>query len=295
MVFEFVQGVADYAVIKALFDVFIYTGVLLMNIVFLNALLMIARKSTVVKPKPRKDEFIKEYGYTYDYVFVFKVYEEDEIQFLNDYQNKFTMKSIIDRCQCGKIETKCFYSCQRDEIYVKMRCAPNRLLQEADRIDYKLLLDSANLRAAAKAGSDDRHPDGKQLWHPIELTDETKVTHYDPYEFIFSKYDTERDKQWLYKQYPAPLDPSITHCMRSVDRVKLLISIFEANVSESPPGCGMELGNFIAHKVVLAHFPLHNYEELQSIQKKWLVFFALPSQQPISKLYTAVQPSVVFV
>lgn len=101
----------------------------------------------------KADEFMRKYGYSYDYVFVFKVYFENEIGSLNEVQQKYTMKVILDLCQAALIETKCFYSCQRDEIYVKMRVHPPRLKLEADRVDYKLLLDPKNLKDAAKAGT----------------------------------------------------------------------------------------------------------------------------------------------
>lgn len=103
-------------------------------------------------PTEKVDEFLRKYGYSYDYIFVFKVYAENELRYLNEMQQTFTMKNILDRCQAALIETKCFYSCQRDEIYVKMRVHPSRLGLEADRIDYKLLLDPRNLKETAKAG-----------------------------------------------------------------------------------------------------------------------------------------------
>ncbi len=204
------------AIIKALFDVIIYTVVVIFNIVFMNILLTIAHRATILKPTARKDEFINQYGYSYDYVFVFKVYVEDEVDDLNEFQKKYTMKNIIDRCQNAKIETKCFYSCQRDEIYVKTRVPNSRLQAEADRIDYKLLMDPKSLRMAMLAGSVDSK--GHRVWKGLELTDETKVSSYAPYDFIFAKYDTAERVQGLYKRYPTQLMPSISHQFRSVDR-----------------------------------------------------------------------------
>ena len=94
----------------------------------------------------KPDDFMRKYGYSYDYVLVFKVYMENELRNLNEMQQNYTMKCILDSCQAALIETKCFYSCQRDEIYVKMRVHPPRLKLEADRTDYKLLLDPKSLK-----------------------------------------------------------------------------------------------------------------------------------------------------
>jgi len=44
----------------------------------------------------------------------------------------------------------------------------------------------------------------------------------------------------------------------------------EGKVHENPPGCGLDLQNLELNKVLLAHFPLHNYEELVKIQTEML-------------------------
>lgn len=212
----------EYAYIKAFFEVMIYFMLTVVNFVLLSGLLCMAKRSMKVPPKVKKDEFVSEHGYSYDYVFVFKVYMEDELDHLNSFQKKYTMKNIIDRCQNSKIETKCFYSCQRDEIYVKMRCPPERLQAEADRIDYKLLLDANVLQVTAMRGSVEKHPNGKHIWEPIDLTDATGVSDYKPYEFIYAKYDTAEDLQPLYTQYPADLVPEIKHPLKQVDRYCVL-------------------------------------------------------------------------
>ena len=109
-----------------------------------NVIAAFGKRKTKYVDKP--DDFMRKYGYSYDYVLVFKVYAENELRYLNEMQQNFTMKSILDSCQAALIETKCFYSCQRDEIYVKLRVHPPRLKLEADRTDYKLLLDPTNLK-----------------------------------------------------------------------------------------------------------------------------------------------------
>ena len=64
---------------------------------------------------------------------------------LTPFQLKFSMKHIIDRLQNAGLETKLFYSCQRDEVYVKVRAPYERLLQEAHATKYQLLLDEGSV------------------------------------------------------------------------------------------------------------------------------------------------------
>ena len=61
------------------------------------------RKMKAVKKVPKKDLFVKEYGYSWDYVFVFKVCDEEERMKLTEYQTKFSMKFIIERIVKGGI------------------------------------------------------------------------------------------------------------------------------------------------------------------------------------------------
>jgi hypothetical protein len=218
MVFILDQLTPKVAIIKSLFDVFIYVGMALVSFLFIHVLLFIARWSIKKPPKMRKDEFIKQFGYSYDYIFLFDVYFEDDIESLNKHQKKYTMKSVMDRCHEAKIETKCFYSCQRDEIYVKLRAPMSRLLAEADRVDYKLRLNPVKLRAAAKAGSTIKLPSGRKVWESIDLVDDTGVSAYDPYDHIYAEYDGEERIQGLYERYASPLDGDISHPLRCVDR-----------------------------------------------------------------------------
>jgi len=94
-------------------------------------------------------------------------------------------------------------------------------------------------------------------------------------------------------------------------RVKILVSIFEARQLDK--GCGLNLrelmlGTFISSsssllllsssspplslsssssltsilgKCALAQFPIHDYDELKALQRKWLILFQFPWNQPI--------------
>ena len=56
------------------------------------------------------DKFREENGYSWDYVFAFKVYEEDEV--VSDDQQKYNMKYVLAHLAMGGIETRLSYSVQ---------------------------------------------------------------------------------------------------------------------------------------------------------------------------------------
>lgn len=167
-------------------------------------------------------DFEKNYGYSYDYVFVFKVYPEDEIEHLNEDQLTYSMKNIVDRMENAHLEYSCFYSCQRDEIYVKVRARPNRLLDEAARINYKLELEPKKLQIAASVTVSE---DGKIKRKGFTITDTFKISPYEPYKFIYAKYSKDEQLQDVYKKYEVRID-NITkiHFLRPVDRYSVSYS-----------------------------------------------------------------------
>jgi hypothetical protein len=141
---------------------------------------------------------------------IFQVYQEEEKDGLNDMQKKYPMKHIVDRANAAKLDTRCFYSCQRDEVYVKFRGSPDRLYAEADRINYKLLLDTDRLRIRSEQGAKDGS------WKGVTITDEKVVSTLEPYEYIYGKYCMSPELQALYKTYP--MANKRTGIFRSIDR-----------------------------------------------------------------------------
>lgn len=101
------------------------------------------------------------------------------------------MGNIIERLVNAGLSVKFFYSCQRDEIYVKVRAEPKRLKTEASRISYRLQLDPDRLRAKALMG---KKRQGEFIWKPIVLVDEFKQSPYRPYDFIFAPFDVKADQ-----------------------------------------------------------------------------------------------------
>eukprot|EP01038_Epipyxis_sp_PR26KG_P014298 gene14298-19179_t len=273
-----------------LFDAIAYIGTLCFLLSFgLVVVLLLGRRSINkydAKTKTINDDFSVENGYGYDYALVFKVYSDEEIEDLNDFQRMYTMKNIIDRCTIAKIDFVLFYSCQRDEIYMKLRIGPDRLKEEADLREYVLKLNHLNLSNAAKAGGEIDKETGLQKWLPIEVSYDKYLSQYDPFEYIYAKYKNIDKLQLIYEQYPLKDKDVkiIRHPFRPVDRIKLLLSILEANTNDVKPGCGLNMSKLMRDKVILAHFPLHDYKELKELQILWLKVLPYRTEPPLDKV-----------
>ncbi len=181
------------------------------------------------------------------------------------------MKQVTDRLSNAELEFKCFYSCQRDEIYVKIRATPSRLSAQAELTGYKLLLQRDRLKARLLQGK-------KGVWKPISVVDEKNVSPYNPFDYIYGRYTKEADGNDLYVKYSV-MD-NHKHPFRNVDRIKLIIAILEGPLIER--GCALNLRDMRGHKVVLAAFPLHEYDDLKALQRKWLQLWSL--QQPVDNI-----------
>ena len=58
--------------------------------------------------KNTQDLFRKQYGYSWDYVMVFKVHQEDVV--LDDYQMTYSIRNILYSLAQGGLEIRLFYS-----------------------------------------------------------------------------------------------------------------------------------------------------------------------------------------
>ena len=71
------------------------------------------------------------------------------------------------------------------QVFVKIRCPLDRLKQQADDINYKLLLDPIKLRIHATKGKKDNA--GHWIWLPIDIQDSENQSPYDPYDMIYGQ------------------------------------------------------------------------------------------------------------
>eukprot|EP00607_Mallomonas_marina_P000509 CAMPEP_0182439720 /NCGR_PEP_ID=MMETSP1167-20130531/86605_1 /TAXON_ID=2988 /ORGANISM="Mallomonas Sp, Strain CCMP3275" /LENGTH=796 /DNA_ID=CAMNT_0024633477 /DNA_START=52 /DNA_END=2440 /DNA_ORIENTATION=+ len=244
--------------------------------IILKVIIDIARRK-MRKPKPllKHDKFFREHQYSWDYVFVFRVWDEYNRDELNKTQSTSTMKFIIDRLMKGGLDTRCFYSAQRDEVYVKIRCSPARLKSEAARTKYPLQFDRERLRIKLQSG---RKVEGKTIWAPVIIIDDFKVSEYDFNDYIFGKYDINPEVQSLYRTYRGG------HIFRGVDRIKLILSIMEAKANED--GCGLNLVELNREQCLLAAFAIHDYQDLDLLEKRtmFIAAFAIHDYQDLDLL-----------
>lgn len=107
--------------------------------------MMIARiKAAEKKRKGLKDPFRADNGYSWDFVMIFNVLGLKDTE--TPKQMKYSLKFILSQLADAGLETKLFYSVRCNKVYCKIRCPIRRLYAEADRIGYKLLLDSTRYR-----------------------------------------------------------------------------------------------------------------------------------------------------
>jgi len=240
---------------------------------------------------------VEKHGYSYDWVFVFPISEEPmekAFQVIDEHKMKgkkdewraglhraeyfkkyYSMKTIVDHLQSAGLETKLFYSTQRDECYCKIRCPPPRLEQQADLINYKLMLDPDRTSYAMRKGR-------KPTWSGRSIKDELGQCDYGPFEYLYGRFDTDDEKIILYKR--NKLTSQIDSPFRNIDRIKLINNIFKQPATGDFPGCGFEVSRLIESGCLLACFPLHDIAARVSLEKRWLAISSLPADQPFNAI-----------
>ena len=69
---------------------------------------------------------------------------------------------------------------------------------------------------------------------------------------------------------------------RSVDRVKLVLSIIKADPNEN--GAGLVLQKLLKNGIIVGAYPLHDVNELRAVQDRWLNYWAWPWNQPFGRI-----------
>lgn len=213
--------------------------------------------------------FERDNGYSYDYVFVFKVH--DESVELTPMQKDFSMRNILQRLARGGIETKMFYSMDRDLVFCKLRASVERIGKEADRIDYRVEFEPVEIRKITEQG----YPE--QNIAPIQIQDDKRISTRDPYQNLFAKYDVEPRLQPAYKKYGHKKIP-----FRGVDRIKLMLNVIKAHLGDG--GCALNIETLVKNECLVAAFPLHDHEELGDLKSKWMRWALGPWAQPLSDI-----------
>jgi len=219
------------------------------------------------------DPFFLDYGYRWEWVMVFPILESQEEP--NGYQIEFSLRNIVNRLHKAGLQTKLFFSVQKDKIFCKIRAPYERISQEAERIGFNVLADPEKLREECEQG---RHS-----WKGFKVVDVNKVSIFGPYDYIYLKYLPQReDLMKLYKKKMRLSRPKSDGVFDNLDRLKLTLSIINARIVDG--GCFLDIPKLVARKAILGMFPLHSHSKLVDLQQKWLLFFQLPWKQPIDQI-----------
>lgn len=226
-------------------------------------------------------------NWNWDFVLVTQVKGED-YGTLTDFQQRYTMRRIVEALHDANLETCQFKSQDWKKIIIKIRASSKRLRDQADVLNMRLRLDEKEVKKRLADGLPDENGDwlvyprkdgwtyqGQTMYTAIRDTE--KQCSFQYYEYMYGEYDAHERFQALYKKYP--LTSSI---FRSVDRIKLILSILRFPTSER--GAGLALEKLIRAKVIDAAFPLHDMSELRAVQRKWLVYWRWPWNQPFNRI-----------
>lgn len=232
--------------------------------------------------KKSKDPFRNINGYSWDYVMVFKVKSTEKDDIDTKYhshpehsfdEKKFSLKGLLNRFADAGLETKIFYSVQRDEIYCKIRASLERLRLEGDRVGITLLLDSMGLSNALQEGNL-KATKVENQWAPVRIPTSNVETSISPYDYIYFKYDALHPKvAQLYKRRGEK------NIFRGVDRLKLIAGIISGRIKDG--GCHLDVYRLIKNKQILTFFPIHDLVELRELEDKWLRFCQFPWNQDV--------------
>ena len=251
----------------------------------------------VTKVSISDQRFADQYGYGWDYCIVF-VGQPDGLE-VSDFQKQYSMEQMLQRIIDAGLEVKMFFSTDQTKVFCKIRAPLERLKMEADRTDYKLLLEPAVVREKIEEGWPKRPANlsdaDKHVYQiqPSKIEDTKAASHRAPYLHIYGKYEMSEEgvspngvDQRLYTKYGRKRIP-----FRSVDRIKLLMSIFEAPLSAK--GCKFDFDKLRrpngqrskpSEAAIVSNFPLHDSQERRQLQKMWMAWAVRPNGQPFDRI-----------
>ena len=119
-------------------------------------------------------------------------------------------------------------------------------------------------------------PEGKKkiLGKVMPIKDDFQQCKFKYYEYHYGPYDDEYAMDGPKGMYKRDLKSNSP--FRGVDRLKLLLSIFETPLNDK--GCGLDIGKLIQHDCIKACFPLHDEDDVIALQNNMLAVFKWPWQ-----------------
>ncbi|KAK7235822.1 intracellular chloride channel [Aureococcus anophagefferens] len=205
-------------------------------------------------------------NWNYDFVIVTSVKNEDH-EIKGAMQRKNTMLRIVSALTNADLETEQYKSRKFDKIFIK---------NEVKR----RLIDGL---------PDPLNPEEWQIYPRKEgwlyrgipmhtaIFDTEEQCPYAYYEYMYGQYDDREELETLYHRYPRS-----SSIFRSVDRVKLIMSIIKFPSSDN--GANLVLEQLVDNEIIEAAYPLHDPNENGQLQAKWLVYWAWPWEQPFVRI-----------
>eukprot|EP00903_Cladosiphon_okamuranus_P009327 g8896.t1 len=208
-------------------------------------------------------EYIAADGYGFDYVMVFKL---ERAGVMTDYATE-TVKRIV----AAGFKVRVYFSCSKEEVFCEMRAPVERLMQFADQVNRKMLLDRFQLSEAAAAGDAEAEID------PIKINNDPDITFRSPYEYIYARYDRRPDLQHLYYR-----SDGMWHPFRAVVRLSINIDILKAPMCLG--GAGLPVDKLKLEGKILACFPKHFKQNKLRLRQNWLVAKQWPWDAPYDQI-----------
>ncbi|CAN0077413.1 unnamed protein product [Scytosiphon promiscuus] len=208
-------------------------------------------------------EYIAADGYGFDYVMVFKA---ETAGVITEYATK-----TIQKIMAAGFKVRVYFSCSKEEIFCEMRAPVERLMQFADQVNRRLLLDRFQLSEAAAGG------DAEASIAPIKINNDPNISFRSPFECIYARYDRRPDLQHLYYK-----SDGMWHPFRAVVRLSINIDILKAPMCLG--GAGLPVDKLKLEGKILALFPKHFKQNKLRLRNNWLVAKQWPWDAPYDQI-----------
>ncbi len=218
------------------------------------------------------DEFEAAHGYCWDYIIVLPAVAPSNF---GDCSIPPESIRIINSLQKYGLETYNYLSVQKDEIYVKIRADPKRVMFQADIENIKVLLEEEELMQATQKGFRGVINDKVIQVKPFLISKGEEYTTIRPYQYIYAPFDYDEHK--ANPKLYAKLAENNGKVISEVLRLKLIDRII---TGDGIGCCNFHMKRLISDGTVLGYYPLHKEEKLKELAEKWLDWGQMPWKQP---------------
>ena len=109
------------------------------------------------------------------------------------------------------------------------------------------------------------------------IRDTEGQSNYLYYEHCYGPFVDEETMEKLYARHVRSESP-----FRGVDRIKLIMSMLAAPARDG--GAGLPLDKLVRRRAAAAAFPLHDEDELKTIEQRWIVMWQRPGKVPAHRI-----------